>query len=98
MTRERLPSHRRGGPILEGLTGATNTNAHQVFYLDASGRGYFGGNLNVTGNVSKGGGLVKIEPESKGINAPDLPPHIPDSTALENRVAENRKIANGKPR
>jgi len=52
----------------------------------------------VTGNVSKGGGLVKIEPESKGINAPDLPPHIPDSTALENRVAENRKIANGKPR
>ena len=63
-----------------------------------SGSGYFAGNLNVTGNVSKGGGLFKIEPESKGINAPDLPPHIPDSTALENRVAENRKIANGKPR
>jgi hypothetical protein len=50
-----------GGVILQGLGGASLTSLNQVFYVDASGNGYFAGNLNVTGNVSKGGGSFKID-------------------------------------
>jgi hypothetical protein len=50
-----------GGLILQGLTGATNIDTHQVFYVDASGDGYFAGNLNVTGKVVKGSGSFKID-------------------------------------
>lgn len=50
-----------GGLILSGQTGATNTDTHQVFYVDASGDGYFAGNLNVTGKVVKGSGSFKID-------------------------------------
>jgi hypothetical protein len=32
-----------------------------VFFVDASGNGYFAGNLNVTGNVSKGSGSFRID-------------------------------------
>jgi len=50
-----------GGLVLSGLTGPTNGDMHQVFYVDASGNGFFAGNLNVTGKVSKGSGSFKID-------------------------------------
>ena len=34
---------------------------NRVFYIDASGNGFFAGNLTVTGTVSKGGGSFKID-------------------------------------
>jgi hypothetical protein len=50
-----------GGLILQGLGGASLTSLNQVFYVDASGNGYFAGNLNVTGKVVKGSGSFKID-------------------------------------
>jgi hypothetical protein len=54
------------GLVLQGLSGSSFT---QVFTVDASGNGYFGGNLNVTGNLTKGSGSFKIDhpldPENK---------------------------------
>jgi hypothetical protein len=51
------------------LTGNSGSNFTQVFYVDASGNGYFAGNLNVTGNLTKGSGSFKIDhpldPENK---------------------------------
>jgi hypothetical protein len=51
-------NHAGTGLILQGLSGSSKT---QVFTVDASGNGYFAGNLNVTGNVSKGSGSFKID-------------------------------------
>jgi hypothetical protein len=45
-----------GGTILSGIGGTT-----QVFRVDGSGNGYFAGNLNVTGNLTKGSGSFKID-------------------------------------
>lgn len=50
-----------GGLVLNGLTGLTNSNVHQVFYVNASGSGYFAGDLNVTGRLTKGSGSFKID-------------------------------------
>ena len=50
-----------GGLILQGLSGASLSSTNQVFSVDASGNGYFAGNLNVTGKVSKGSGSFKID-------------------------------------
>jgi hypothetical protein len=47
-----------GGTVLQGVYGPTFT---QVFYVDASGNGFFAGNLNVTGKVTKGSGSFKID-------------------------------------
>ena len=47
-----------GGTILSGIGGSYG---NQVFYVDASGNGYFAGNLNVTGKVTKGSGSFKID-------------------------------------
>lgn len=45
-----------GGYILIGANGNSNN-----FYVDASGDGYFAGNLQVSGTLSKGGGSFKID-------------------------------------
>jgi hypothetical protein len=50
-----------GGTILQGLSGASLTSTNQVFYVDSSGNGYYAGNLNVTGKLSKGSGSFKID-------------------------------------
>src|SRR5208283_3807723 len=53
-----------GGTILEGLGGG-NT----VFTVDSGGNGFYAGNLNVNGKLTKGGGSFKIDhpvdPENK---------------------------------
>jgi len=51
-------AHGGGGLILSGLTGSTYKSE---FYVDASGNGFYAGNLTVKGNVSKGGGSFKID-------------------------------------
>ena len=43
------------------IQGNSGSNFTRVFYVDASGNGYFAGNLNVTGNLSKGSGSFKID-------------------------------------
>ncbi|MGO4880632.1 MAG: beta strand repeat-containing protein [Bryobacteraceae bacterium] len=45
-----------GGTVLQGIGGTT-----QVFYVDASGNGYFAGNLKVTGRMTKGSGSFMID-------------------------------------
>jgi hypothetical protein len=45
-----------GGTVLSGYGGTTS-----VFHVDSSGNGFFAGNLDVTGTVSKGGGSFKID-------------------------------------
>ena len=45
-----------GGTVLQGI-GPSST----VFTVDASGNGYYAGNLNVTGSLSKGSGSFKID-------------------------------------
>jgi hypothetical protein len=53
-----------GGYLLRGLSGPTGTTPptlNQVFSVDASGNGYFNGNLQVKGTLSKGGGSFKID-------------------------------------
>jgi hypothetical protein len=57
-TAGRFVAHSGLGLILQGSSGSNQT---QVFSVDASGNGYFAGNLNVTGNVSKGSGSFKID-------------------------------------
>jgi hypothetical protein len=54
----RFYSSSGSGLLLQGDSGSSFT---QVFYVDASGNGYFAGNLNVTGNLSKGSGSFKID-------------------------------------
>lgn len=55
-----------GGTLLQGYGGSFS---NRVFYVDAGGNGFFSGNLNVTGTVTKGGGSFKIDhpldPENK---------------------------------
>ncbi len=50
-----------GGLLLQGIVGNDASSATEKFHVDASGNGYFAGNLNVTGSVSKGGGSFKID-------------------------------------
>jgi hypothetical protein len=50
-----------GGTVLSGLALTSSTAANEVFHVDSSGNGYFAGNLNVTGKVSKGSGSFKID-------------------------------------
>lgn len=57
-TAGRFVSHSGSGLLLQGNSGS---NFVQVFAVDASGNGYFAGNLNVTGNLSKGSGSFKID-------------------------------------
>ncbi len=57
-TAGRFVAHSGSGLILQGNSGSNQT---QVFSVDASGNGFFAGNLNVTGNVSKGSGSFKID-------------------------------------
>ncbi len=49
-----------GGLILQGATSGPS-GFKQQFTVDADGNGFFAGNLNVTGTVSKGGGSFKID-------------------------------------
>jgi len=50
-----------GGVVLQGVREAADFSTTQVFYVDASGNGYFAGDLNVTGKVVKGSGSFKID-------------------------------------
>jgi len=43
------------------LVGQSGTSFTTIFTVDASGNGFFNGNLNVKGTVSKGGGSFKID-------------------------------------
>jgi hypothetical protein len=56
-----------GGKILSG-----QDNGVEKFSVDGSGNGAFGGNLNVTGTLTKGGGSFKIDdpldPENKTLS------------------------------
>jgi len=51
-------AHGGGGMILQGMSGSTYT---LVFYVDASGNGFYAGNLNVKGTLTKGSGSFKID-------------------------------------
>ena len=51
-------SHSGSGLLLQGSSGSS---FRQVFAVDANGNGFFAGNLNVTGTVSKGSGSFKID-------------------------------------
>jgi hypothetical protein len=51
-------AHSGSGLLLLGQSGPTFTN---VFSVDASGNGFYAGNLTVNGTVSKGGGSFKID-------------------------------------
>ena len=51
-------AHGGTGLILEGLSGSAFTNE---FSVDASGNGFFAGNLNVKGTLTKGSGSFKID-------------------------------------
>jgi hypothetical protein len=57
-TAGRFVSHSGSGLLLQGNSGS---NFAQVFSVDANGNGFFAGNLNVTGTVSKGAGSFKID-------------------------------------
>ena len=46
------------GLVLQGFSGAAYKS---VFTVDASGNGFFNGNLNVTGKMTKGSGSFKID-------------------------------------
>src|SRR5207253_6609171 len=51
-----------GGLIPLGLLRSpAGDSFKQHFLVDADGNGFFAGNLNVTGTVSKGGGSFKID-------------------------------------
>jgi hypothetical protein len=53
-----------GGLILQGISGPGGDDGSErteMFHVDASGNGYFAGNLEVTGKVSKGSGSFKID-------------------------------------
>jgi hypothetical protein len=51
-------AHGGGGLILSGLSGSGYKG---VFSVDAAGNGFYGGNLNVTGKLTKGSGSFKID-------------------------------------
>ena len=51
-------AHGGAGLLLSGLSGSSFTNE---FYVDAAGNGFFAGNLNVTGKLTKGSGSFKID-------------------------------------
>jgi hypothetical protein len=51
-------AHGGGGLILSGLTGSSYKG---VFSVDAAGNGFYAGNLNVTGTLTKGSGSFKID-------------------------------------
>jgi trimeric autotransporter adhesin len=51
-------AHAGSGLILLGTSGSNNAD---VFSVDASGNGFFAGNLNVTGKLTKGSGSFKID-------------------------------------
>jgi hypothetical protein len=51
-------THAGVGLILNGLSGS---NYSQMFSVDASGNGFYAGNLNVTGKLTKGSGSFKID-------------------------------------
>jgi hypothetical protein len=51
-------AHGGSGLILSGLTGSTFKG---VFSVDAAGNGFYAGNLNVTGKLTKGSGSFKID-------------------------------------
>ncbi len=59
-------AHGGAGLILSGLSGSGYTDE---FSVDAHGNGFYAGNLNVTGTLTKGGGSFKIDdpldPENK---------------------------------
>jgi hypothetical protein len=57
-TAGRFYSSSGSGWLLQGFSGSNWT---PEFSVDASGNGYFAGNLNVTGNLSKGSGSFKID-------------------------------------
>ena len=54
----RFTAHAGSGLILLGLSGPNFTD---VFSVDASGNGFYAGNLTVNGTVSKSGGSFKID-------------------------------------
>jgi hypothetical protein len=51
-------AHGGGGLILSGLSGSAYKG---VFSVDAAGNGFYAGNLNIKGNLTKGGGNFKID-------------------------------------
>ena len=51
-------AHGGGGLVLSGLSGSTFKG---VFSVDAAGNGFYAGNLNVTGKLTKGSGSFKID-------------------------------------
>ena len=51
-------AHGGGGLILSGLAGSSYKG---VFSVDAAGNGFYAGNLNITGKLTKGGGSFKID-------------------------------------
>jgi hypothetical protein len=51
-------AHGGGGLILSGLAGSSYKG---VFSVDAAGNGFYAGNLNVTGKLTKGSGSFKID-------------------------------------
>jgi hypothetical protein len=57
------------GLILQALSGLSY---QEMFHVDASGNGFYAGNLNVTGTLTKGGGSFKIDdpldPENKTLS------------------------------
>src|SRR5207245_6984014 len=55
-TAGRFVAHAGSGLILQGIS-----VSNEVFAVDAQGNGSFAGNLNVTGNVSKGSGSFRID-------------------------------------
>lgn len=57
-TAGRFVAHSGSGLILQGVSGGSN---QVVFVVYANGNGSFAGNLNITGNVSKGSGSFKID-------------------------------------
>ena len=87
-------AHAGAGLVLQGLSGSNYT---QVFTVDASGNGYFGGNLNVTGNLTKGSGWFKIDhpldPENKYLShsfveSPDMMDVYNGNVITDKRQAE----------
>lgn len=51
-------AHGGGGLLLSGLTGSSYVSK---FTVDANGNGFYAGNLNVTGKLTKGSGSFKID-------------------------------------
>jgi len=80
-----------GGLILQGLLRSPSGDSFkQQFTVDADGNGFFAGNLNVTGTVSKGGGSFKIDhpldPSNKTLSHSFV--ESPDMMNIYNGVAK----------